>query len=78
MLTAKIFENGRSQAVRIPKEYRFDCDEVCVNKIGNVVMLIPKDDPWASFITGINMMPDDFMKDGRNQPLVPDERDWFD
>ncbi|MDD6991063.1 MAG: AbrB/MazE/SpoVT family DNA-binding domain-containing protein, partial [Oscillospiraceae bacterium] len=41
MMTAKIFENGRSQAVRLPKEYRFSSNEVAVNKIGNIVMLMP-------------------------------------
>ena len=35
MMTAKIFENGGSQAVRLPKEYRFDANEVSINKIGN-------------------------------------------
>ena len=43
MMTAKLFENGRSQAVRLPKEYRFDGDEVAINKIGDVVILMPKD-----------------------------------
>ncbi len=35
MMTAKVFENGRSQAVRLPKEYRFNTDEVAVNRIGS-------------------------------------------
>ena len=39
MMTAKIFENGRSQAVRLPKQYRFQADEVNVHKIGDIVML---------------------------------------
>ena len=39
MLTAKLFENGRSQAVRLPKECRFDGDEVMINKVGDVVFL---------------------------------------
>lgn len=42
MRMAKVFENGRSQAVRLPKEYRFSDEEVAVNKIGDVVMLMPK------------------------------------
>ena len=46
MLTAKLFENGRSQAVRLPKECRFDGDEVMINKVGDVVFLIPKDNEW--------------------------------
>lgn len=39
MMTAKLFDNGRSQAVRLPKEYRFQGDEVAINKIGDVVLL---------------------------------------
>lgn len=67
MMKAKIFNNGRSQAVRLPKECRFDCDEVLVNKIGDMVILMPKGTGWENFIKGIEMFPDDFMKDGRNQ-----------
>lgn len=43
MMTAKLFENGRSQAVRLPKEYRFQGDEVEVNKIGDDVLFMPKE-----------------------------------
>ena len=50
MTTAKLFENGRSQAVRLPKEYRFNGDEVIINKVGNIVLLMPKDDEWAGFM----------------------------
>lgn len=42
MMTAKLFENGKSQAVRLPKEYRFEGDAVFINKIGDVVVLMPK------------------------------------
>ncbi|WP_251423981.1 type II toxin-antitoxin system antitoxin VapB [Veillonella agrestimuris] len=65
MLTAKLFENGRSQAVRLPKEFRFDGDEVIINKVGNIVMLVPKNDEWGGFIAGLSMFTDDFMNDGR-------------
>ena len=41
MMMAKVFENGRSQAVRLPKEYRFSDKEVAINKIGDVVLLMP-------------------------------------
>ena len=44
MAMAKIFENGRSQAVRLPKDYRFKEDEVIINKIGEIVLLMPKKD----------------------------------
>ncbi len=65
MMTAKIFENGRSQAVRLPKEYRFNSDEVMVNKIGDIVLLSPMTNKWDSFMKAIDMFSDDFMADGR-------------
>lgn len=65
MMTAKIFENGRSQAVRLPKEYRFHTDEVAVNKIGDIVMLMPKTNKWNSFMQAVDMFSEDFMNDGR-------------
>ena len=65
MTTAKVFENGRSQAVRLPKECRFSDDEVLVNKIGEIVMLIPKSSKWNGFLNGLKMFSDDFMSDGR-------------
>lgn len=68
MLTAKIFENGRSQAVRLPKDYRFNSKEVNVNKIGEIVILIPKENKWAGFIKSLDMFSDDFMEEGRKQP----------
>lgn len=73
MQTAKIFTNGRSQAVRLPKEYRFSGDDVFINKIGKMVILIPKDDPWASLIKSLDQFTDDFMNE-RDQPdQVPRE-----
>lgn len=65
MMTAKIFKNGRSQAVRLPKEYRFDTDEVAVNKIGNVVLLMTKLSKWESLMQAVDMFSDDFMDNGR-------------
>lgn len=65
MLTAKVFENGRSQAVRLPKECRFNGNEVMVNRIGDIVILMPKNNKWASFMTAIEMFSPDFMEDGR-------------
>ena len=44
MMTAKLFENGRSQAVRLPKEYRFSGDEVAINTVGDIVILMPNED----------------------------------
>lgn len=68
MMTAKLFENGRSQAVRLPKECRFEGDEVAVNKIGDIVILLPKENKWSGFLQSLEMFTDDFMKEGREQP----------
>lgn len=65
MLTSKIFENGRSQAVRLPKEYRFDTDEVMVNKIGDAVILMPKSSKWNGVLL-MKHFSNDFFEDGRN------------
>ena len=74
MMTAKVFENGRSQVVRLPKECRFNTDEVAVNRIGDIVLLMPKTNKWSSFMQAIDMFSDDFMQDGRDGKLEQ-ERD---
>jgi antitoxin VapB len=67
METAKLFANGRSQAVRLPKEYAFSGDEVYIKKVDGVVLLIPKADPWKPFLDSLSKFTDDFMADGRDQ-----------
>ena len=68
METAKLFQNGKSQAVRLPKEFRFEGDKVYIKKIGNAVVLLPYDNPWESFFAALEMFTDDFMAEGRLQP----------
>lgn len=67
MDTAKLFVNGQSQAVRLPKECRFSGNEVYIRKVGNAVMLFPKDRAWETFLNGLNSFTGDFFADGRNQ-----------
>lgn len=67
MMTARIFENGRSQAVRLPKECRFSTSEVAVNKIGEIVILMPKESKWSGFLSSLDQFSDDFMSEGRTQ-----------
>ncbi len=68
MDTAKLFRNGRSQAVRLPKEYVLPGDEVYVKKINGFVVLIPKDgNPWGPFIDSLDRFSDDFMDFKRDQ-----------
>ena len=75
MMTAKVFENGRSQAIRLPKECRFSSDEVMVNKIGDIVILLPKQNKWDSFMRAIDMFSDDFMADGRATDIVQEREE---
>ncbi len=75
MMTAKVFENGRSQAVRLPKEYRFTSDEVMVNKIGDIVLLLPVTNKWDSFMKAIDLFSDDFMTDGRAMDQVQEREE---
>lgn len=74
MMSAKVFENGRSQAVRLPKECRFNTDEVAVNRIGDIVLLMPKANKWSAFMQAIDMFSDDYMETGRHQESLQ-ERD---
>ena len=61
MQKAKLFMNGRSQAVRLPKEFRFSGDEVYIRREGNKVVLIPLDDPWQPFVDSLGAATEDFM-----------------
>ncbi len=67
METAKIFENGRSQAVRLPKKFRFKSDEVIIQKIGDAVILVPKESMWQTFMSGLESFTDDIFENGREQ-----------
>lgn len=78
MLTAKVFQSGNSQAIRIPKEVHTDQKEFAIRKVGEGYILFPADDPWFPLRLSIGQMPDDFMAD-REQPSweeVP-EREEF-
>lgn len=75
MKTAKIFKNGQSQAVRLPKEFRFEDDYVFVKKSGNVIILIPAKNSWASLLNSLTKFSDDFMTE-RKQPKAQ-VREYF-
>ncbi len=61
MRKAKLFKNGRSQAVRLPKEFRFRGSEVFIKRQGNVVVLLPEEDSWETLIESTKLFTDDFM-----------------
>ena len=71
MKTATLFTNGRSQAVRLPKECRFAGKEVFVRKFEDVVILMPTTAPWSPLVSSLSKFSSDFMED-RSQPAQPD------
>ena len=76
---AKLFMNGRSQAVRLPVDFRFDCEEVYIRrdeKTGNII-LSKHPDSWALFFDLLDdyKAPDDFLSERDND--APQERDIF-
>jgi antitoxin VapB len=74
MQTAKVFRNGRSQAIRLPKEFRVETTEVYLKKTPEGFLVIPRD-PWEIFFEGVEALSDDFMAEGRVQPEV-EQRKW--
>ncbi len=76
MERAKIFQSGRSQAVRLPKEFRFNGSEVFVKRIGNAVVLLPTDDAWDSLAQSLDFFSDDYMTE-RKQPLEQQREEPF-
>ena len=76
MKTARLFKNGQSQAVRLPKEFRFSGKLVMIQRLGNCVVLVPEDDPWRSMFEASRHFTDDFMS-VRDQGTSP-ERESLD
>jgi antitoxin VapB len=74
--TAKLFKNGQSQAVRLPKEFRFEGDEVIIKRSGNAVVLIPANHSWDTLADSLDKFSADFM-DNRNQPAQQTREDLF-
>ncbi len=69
MDTAKLFKSGHSQAVRLPKEFRFEGDEVMVTRLGAAVVLLPKNHDWKVMFGALDGFGEDFMAE-REQPRV--------
>jgi len=67
MTTTKVFQNGNSQALRIPQNMRTEIKDYYIGKIGEIYIAYPADDPWACIRQVIGDFPDDFMND-REQP----------
>lgn len=77
MHKAKVFWSGRSQAVRLPKEYRFDCEEVRIRRSGNGIILEPLNSDWSWLDAAVRELAPDYQAEGREQPF-PQERPELD
>ncbi len=73
METAKLFMNGRSQAVRLPMSFRFEGDEVFIKRVGNAVVLLPRSDSWQTLYESLEVFSKDFMEE-RGQPAFEQAR----
>ena len=73
--TAKLFMNGRSQAVRLPVEFRFSGREVFIERQGDVVVLRPKPVGWDDFFARASEVPADFLADRKDRE--PEHRELF-
>jgi antitoxin VapB len=67
MAVAKVFRTGRSQAIRLPKEFRVEANEVCLKRTAEGFLVITKD-PWDVFFEGVEQLSDQFMSGERVQP----------
>ena len=72
MKSAKVFKSGNSQAVRIPKEFQVEGEEVEIRRKGGSLILRPKKQSWAALIDSLEKFTDDFMEDGRLQQPAQD------
>ncbi len=74
---AKIFINGKSQAIRIPKEFRLPGTKAFIKKHGNTIVIMPYNSkPWENLFNSLTKFSEDFMVD-RNQPSKQQHRDFF-
>ena len=67
--TTRPFVSGRSQAIRIPKDYRFQNEELVINRIGDTLTITPKARLKEEFFAGIEMLTDDFLSEGRPEEV---------
>ena len=79
MAIAKVFQNGQSQAIRLPKEFRFAEKEVCVKRVGHAIMIYPKAKEAELFLSSLGSFSDDFFESilearANEVPSAPRER----
>jgi antitoxin VapB len=76
MEQARLFTSGNSQAVRLPKNYRFKGDRVYIKRMGNAIVLLPRDDPWQPLREALDLFSADYMVE-RAQPTQQVREDPF-
>ncbi|MBU2732539.1 antitoxin [Acidithiobacillus ferridurans] len=76
MAIARIFQSGNSQAVRLPKEFRFEVDQVEIFRRGNEIILREHPVDGTDVFDALADLPEDFMSDGR-QDIPPQARENF-
>ncbi len=69
IMTAKVFQNGENQAVSLPKEYNFEQGEVTINKIGDIVFLMPKDSKWYGLLQSLGLFSSDYIPERKQGVL---------
>ncbi len=67
MRTARLFQNGQTQAVCLPKEFRFSGDRVYIKRVGSAVVLLSYEEPWEPLVASLTLFSEDFM-DTRGEP----------
>lgn len=70
MKTAKLFKNGSSQAIRLPKDFRFEGTEVHIEKIGNSMVVTPKQTDWSDLVALCGTSPEPIFPNGRKQGKI--------
>ena len=76
MKAARLFKNGQSQAVRLPKEFRFKGDQVLVKRAGNALILLPLKEPWTTLFESLSQFSKDFLE-SREQPNQKPREGFF-
>lgn len=75
MQTAKLFQNGQSQAVRLPKSFRFEGTEVTIKHVGEGILLLPLKHSATQLLSLLDSV-DETVDLERNQPVEHDNRDF--
>lgn len=76
MVCTKVFTSGNSQAVRIPKEFHIDYSDLYIKKIGSTIILFPQENRLENLERSLSEFSDDFMNEGRNQPVLQKREDF--